>query len=80
MSSFSPLPRKTLNRRTHTSRANSPTRAYILLDISEGKSVEAAKALQSMRGVVIADPLEEPPDIIVVVEDSDRLKLADVGP
>ena len=42
--------------------------------------MEAAKALQSMRGVVIADPLEEPPDIIVVVEDSDRLKLADVGP
>lgn len=57
-------------------RRGSAARAYILLDIREGKSVEAAEVLQSMRGIVIADPLEGSPAVVVVVEASDRQKLA----
>ena len=57
-------------------RKGSAARAYILLEIREGKSVEAAEVLQSMRGIVIADPLEGPPDVVVVVEASDRQELA----
>ncbi len=51
-------------------------RAYILLDIRKGKLVEAAGVLQSMRGVVMADPLEGPPDVVMVIEASDRQELA----
>ena len=57
-------------------RKGSAARAYILLEIREGKSVEAAEVLQSMRGMVIADLLEGPPGVVVVVEASDRQKPA----
>ena len=56
-------------------RKGSAARAYILLEIREGKSVEAAEVLQSMRGVVMADPLEWPPDVVLVVEASDGQEL-----
>ncbi len=57
-------------------RRGSAARAYIFLDIREGKSIEAAEVMQSMCGVVIADLLEGPPDIVVVVEALDRTELA----
>ena len=51
----------------HTRRGGA-TRAYILLDIREGRPVEAAEVLQSMCGVVMTDPLEGSPDVVVVVD------------
>jgi len=53
-------------------------RAYVLLDIKEGKSKQVAKVLQDKPGIVIADLLEGPPDVIMVVEASDRQKLAEL--
>jgi hypothetical protein len=50
--------------------------AYVLLDIANGKSEQAAQALRSRPGVVMADSLEGPPDVIVVFEASERLTLA----
>lgn len=75
MSSSNSLSKKLVKGQRHAREGNA-AKAYILLDIREGKSVEAAEALQSMRGVVTADPLEGPPDVVVVVEASDRQELA----
>jgi len=50
-------------------------RVYVLLDVVDGKSDEVAQALRGKPGVVIADLLEGPPDIIMVVEASERQKL-----
>ncbi len=69
------LSKKLVEGQQHTRRGNA-ARAYILLDIREGRPVEAAEVLQSMRGVIMADPLEGPPDVVVVVEASDRQELA----
>ena len=75
MSSLNSLSKKLVEGQRHAREGNA-ARAYILLDIREGKLVEAAEILQSMRGIVIADPLEGPPDVVVVVEASDRQELA----
>lgn len=53
------------------------TRVYLLLDIADGKSKQAALTLRDMPGVVIADHLEGRPNVLVLVEASDRLKLAE---
>ncbi len=52
-------------------------RAYVLLDIKDGKLGEVAKVLRAMSGVVLTDILEGPPDIIIAVEASEREKLAE---
>lgn len=52
-------------------------RVYILLDIIGGKSEHAVQILRSRAGVVIADPLEGRPDVIVTVEAPDRQRLAE---
>ena len=75
MSSSNSLPKKLIEGQRHARKGNA-ARAYILLDIREGKSVRAAEVLRSMSGMVIVDPLEGPPDIVVVVEASDRQELA----
>jgi len=51
-------------------------RAYILLDVVQGRSEELARAIRSKPGVVMADTLEGPPDVVVVLESSERMKLA----
>ena len=51
-------------------------RAYVLLDIVDGKSEQVAQALQGKPGVVIAELLEGPPDLIMVSEASDLQHLA----
>lgn len=54
-------------------------RAYVLLDIVEGKGGEAAQALRGKRGVVMADPLDGCPEVIMmVVEAPDRTSLAEL--
>ena len=52
-------------------------RAYVLLDIQENKSKEVAKALRNKPGVVAVDIVEGPPDVVAVLEASERLKLAE---
>ncbi len=53
-------------------------RAYILLDIVNGKSEQAAQTLRNMPGVATADCLEGQPGVLVLVEATDRLKLAEL--
>ena len=52
-------------------------RVYILLDIVGGKAEELVKVLRESPGVVMVDAVEGPPDVIMVVEASDRQKLAE---
>jgi DNA-binding Lrp family transcriptional regulator len=51
-------------------------RVYIVLDIAEGRSVEAAQSLCDRPGVVKADLLEGSPDLLVICEAFNREKLA----
>jgi len=51
-------------------------RVYVLLEIKKGNSKQAARVLRGKPGVVIAELLEGPPDVIMVVEASDRQVLA----
>jgi hypothetical protein len=51
-------------------------RVYILLDIAEGKSAEAAQSLCERQGIVKADLLEGSPDLLVICEAFNRQKLA----
>ena len=53
-------------------------RVYILLDIVRGKSEYVIQALRGKPGVVMVDPLEGPPDVIIVVEAPKRQKLAEL--
>ena len=52
-------------------------RAYMLPDIADGKPGQVVRVLRDKPGVVMADLLEGPPDVIVVVEASERQKLAE---
>ena len=51
-------------------------RAYVLLDIADGKPERIAKVLRGKLGVAMADPLEGPTDLMVVLEASQQLRLA----
>ena len=53
-------------------------RVYVLLDIAEGKSAEAARSLCDRPGVVKADLLEGSPDLLVICEAFNRQKLAEL--
>ncbi len=53
-------------------------RAYILLDILNGKAEQVAQSLKRNKGVVSVDVLDGPPDIIMVLEASGRQKLAEL--
>lgn len=58
--------------------ASTSVRAYVLLRLTKGNPDRVAQALRRKPGVLMADPLEGPPDVIVVVEASERQKLADL--
>jgi hypothetical protein len=51
-------------------------RAYILLNIADGKAEQVTKVLRESPGVVMADALEGPPDVIIMMEASERQQLA----
>ena len=53
-------------------------KVYILLDVAQGRSAELARAIRNKPGVVMADTLEGPPDVVVVLESSERMKLANL--
>ena len=47
-------------------------RAYVLLDVTDSRAGDVAKVLRVRPGVVKADLREGPPDVVVVVEASNR--------
>ena len=51
-------------------------RAYVLLDIVDDKAEQAIKVLRRSPGVLMADALEGPPDVIIVMEALERQQLA----
>ncbi len=65
-----------MRKRGGKSRGN---RAYILLDVSAGKLEDVICALHSMAGVAMIDVLEGPPDVIMVLEASERQELAEMA-
>lgn len=58
--------------------ASTAIRAYLLLHVAEGKSEEVTQVLRHKPGVLIAGPLEGPPDVIAIIEASERRELADL--
>lgn len=54
-------------------------RVYLILDVLNGESDQVAQNLRGKPGVVIAEPLEGPPDVMVVIEAPDRQKLAQLA-
>jgi len=54
-------------------------RVYLLLDVLNGESDQVAQNLRGNPGVVIAEPLEGPPDVMAVIEAPDRQKLAQLA-
>jgi hypothetical protein len=54
------------------------TRAYVLLQSLEDNHSEVVKKLRRQAGVVAVDLVEGPPDIVLVIEATDRQQLASV--
>jgi hypothetical protein len=52
-------------------------KVYILLNVSNGNFIQVIEALKRQKGVIIADMLEGPPDLIIVVEAPERQKAAE---
>jgi hypothetical protein len=53
-------------------------RAYLLLHVVEDKSKEVAQVLRQKPGVLRADIVEGPPDVIAIIEAPERKVLADL--
>jgi hypothetical protein len=53
------------------------SRIYVLLSVIAGETERAAVQLRKVPGVITADPLEGDPNLLLMVEASDRLELAD---
>ena len=53
-------------------------KVYVLLRVKEGKSEQAVHTLRSKAGVRLADVLEGPPDVIMMVQARERHHLADL--
>lgn len=51
-------------------------KAYLLLEVKDGRGGRAVEVLRRQRGVMVADLLDGPPDIIAVVQAVNRQSLA----
>jgi len=51
-------------------------KVYILLDIADGKAEQVAQVLRESPGVVNADTVEGPPDVVIVMGAPTREQLA----
>ena len=51
-------------------------RVYLLIDVLNSSAEYVAQVLRGSPGVIIVDTLEDPPDIVIVVEAPDREQLA----
>jgi hypothetical protein len=58
--------------------SSTSARAYVLLRLAKGDPNRVAQSLRHKLGVLMADPLEGPPDVIVVVDAPGRQELADL--
>ena len=58
--------------------SKSPTRAYVLIQSTGNSRDRVIKILSRQKGVVAADAVEGPPDVVVVIEAMDRPTLASV--
>jgi len=52
-------------------------KVYLLLNVSNGNSNQVIETLKGQKGVIIADMLEGPPDLIIVIEAPERQKAAE---
>jgi hypothetical protein len=53
-------------------------RAYVLLNVVQGKVAEIVQTLRDRPGVIVADIIEGPPDIVMVIEARGRRRLANL--
>ncbi|MBI4295545.1 MAG: hypothetical protein HY667_00360 [Chloroflexi bacterium] len=53
-------------------------RVYVVLDVIEGKAKQVACTLLQKSGVMVADVLDSPPGVMMVVEASERKRLAEL--
>ena len=51
-------------------------RAYVLINAVEGKVPEILTMLNNSSGIVMVDHVDGPPDVIIIAEADNRLKLA----
>ena len=58
--------------------SKSPTRAYVLIQSTGNSRDRVIKILKQQKGVVAADAVEGPPDVVLVIEAPDRPTLASV--
>lgn len=63
---------------TGTKKPTMSARAYILIRTMEGKCHNVAQILLGMPGVMMVDVVEGPPDVVMVVEATERQKLAEL--
>ncbi|MFC1957625.1 hypothetical protein ACFLX0_02290 [Chloroflexota bacterium] len=52
-------------------------KVYMLLSVSDGSSVQAIETLKGQTGVIIANILKGPPEIVLMIEASDKQQLAE---
>ncbi len=53
-------------------------RVYVLLDVAQGELAKVMRTLRDKPGVIMADIVEGPPDIVMVVEARQRRRLAEL--
>jgi hypothetical protein len=53
-------------------------RAYLLLDVADGKTNHVIEQLRRIAGIRIVDVLEGKPDVVAVVEAPERYRLAEL--
>lgn len=51
-------------------------RVYVLLDVAQRELAEVVRTLRDRPGVIMVDIVEDPPDIVMVVEARQRRRLA----
>ena len=51
-------------------------KAYVLLEVAEGRTPQVVKRLEGRPGVLLVEALEGPPDVMLVVEAAGRFELA----
>ena len=54
-------------------------KVYILFEAIEGKCAAVVHALRRMPGVIVAEEIEGPPDVVMIVEALNRQKLAELA-
>ena len=64
--------------KTRRHESSAMTRAYVLLRTAVNHRKQAIRILERQAGVVAADLVEGPPDIVLIIEAADRHELASI--